>query len=430
MRLFESQPEWLRDPAPAAPSIPYAIPVPVASSPGLLRRCVMAMLMLTVAVSAGAFVSPYLPKPHMETVETSQGPAPAAPMVEATQPPKSPPTSVLPVVTPIAPVSTVVVPEVTPQLTVAIPTPSQKPKAIVVEEQSIKAKPFFADKKNAAETAKREGKRVLYWINGADEIPESETLIKSLGDHVVHCKLDGDGTDYDSVGPRLAWTGEDGKRWFTRASKVNSGTTNNIRSKMGLPTITADGREVKFPQVVPPQESRYRNFSDRTNDGNCLWVATDTLLKTHGYNVSLSKNRWGGSDIPHAVSALQQRGVKFAYRGHFTPKDREFLQCACDEGCGCVVTILCGPNMGHAIDLVGIDEKRVAIIDNNDPELKTRITSRESFEAIWDGGAIAILPRDYAGKLTQRVMQCPGGQCPAPSLPRSLPGGQFDADSP
>lgn len=438
MRLFESQPEWLRDPAPAvAPSIPFAIPVPVvASSPGLLRRCVFAGLMMFAALAIGAFVSPYLPKPEA-------APQPAPVVVSEAKPEANVRTSHTssPVVQPVnAPAPVVVAPPPTPQAAPAAPTEpplppvpapvvKAKPKAVVVEEPPAAPKPFYLDKNEAERAAKKEGKRVLFWIDGADEKPGAETIIKSLGERVVHCRLDSEGEDTDHFGPRLSWAGDDGRQWFARADKFAAHTPNTVRAKMGLPVVNAAGKEVAFPQVVPPQESRFRNFADRPGDGNCLWVATDTLLKTHGYNVSLSKNRWGGSDIPHAISALQQRGVKFAYRGHFTQKDRAFLQASCDEGFGCVVTITCGPNMGHAIDLVGIDDKRVAIIDNNDPELKTRTVSRSSFEATWDGGAIAILPKDYTGKLATRVMQCPGGQCPAPTIP-GAGGGRFDVDAP
>ena len=451
MRLFESQPDWMRDPAPAvAPSIPYAIPVPVvASSPGLLRRCAVAVALMLVAVVAGAFVSPYLPKPEgvpvpAPVVATEPKPAKEAEPrpAQSPVPPAQPAAVAAPepvVVAPQAPEpkpQALPVPPAEPPLPpVPAPTPvavKAKPKAVVVEEPAP-AKPFYLDKNEALAAAKKDGKRVLFWIDGADEKPGAEAILKNLGERVVHCRLDGDG-EYDSVGPRIAWTGEDGTKWYTRAEKFAAHTPNNVRAKMGLPTVSASGKEISFPQVVPPQESRYRNFADRPGDGNCLWVATDTLLKTHGYNVSLSKNRWGGSNIPWAVAELKKRDVKIAYKDHFRGKDKAFLQAACDEGLGCVVTVML-PQGGHAIDLVGIRGDKVAIIDNNDPQLKTRITPLASFEQIWDGGAIAILPKDYNGPLTQHVRQCaPGGNCPNPAMTpfpaRNPTGQQRDADAP
>jgi len=447
MRLFESQPEWLRDPAPAvAPSIPFAIPVPVvASSPGLLRRCVMAVMMLAVAVGVGAFVSPYLPKPEAApavapVVVSEAKPAAEVRTSHASSPAAKPVNVPAPVVVaqPPAPQAAPVAPTEPPLPPVPAPAPvvKAKPKAVVVEEPPAAPKPFYLDKNEAERAAKKEGKRVLFWIDGAEEKPGAETIIKSLGERVVHCRLDADG-EGDSVGPRIVWTGDDGTPWFTRASNFGPHSPNNIRSKMGLPTVSASGKEISFPQVVPPQDARFRNFADRPRDGNCLWVSCDTLLKTHGYNVSLSKNRWGGSNIPWAVAELKKRDVKIAYKDHYRGKDKAFLQTACDEGLGCVVTVML-PEGGHAIDLVGIRGDKVAIIDNNDPQLKTRITPLASFEQIWDGGAIAILPKDYTGPLTQHIRQCaPGGNCPAPGLPATpFPGGrqparqQRDADAP
>ena len=448
MRLFESQPEWLRSEAPAvAPSIPYAIPVaPMPSPPGLLRRSLMAVVLMLVAVGAGAFLNPYLPKPEgkpsteaapvVATTKAEESPKPHAQPV-----PSAPPVVVQPApVAPAVPVVAAPKPEPkppTPEPKVDLPKveAKPKPKAVVVEEPPVAAKPFYLDKAEAQKAAKKDGKRVLYWIDGADEQPGAETIIKNLGERVVHCRLDADG-EGDSVGPRIAWTGEDGTKWFTRARNFGPHSPNNIRSKMGLPTISASGKEITFPQVVPPQEARYKNFADRPGDGNCLWVSCDTLLKTHGYNVSLSRNRWGGSNIPWAVAELKKRDVRIAYKDHFRGKDKAFLQAACDEGLGCVVTVML-PQGGHAIDLVGIQGNKVAIIDNNDPQLKTRITPLASFEQIWDGGAIAILPRDYNGPLAQHVRQCaPGGNCPSPALSpfagggRNPTGQQRDADAP
>jgi len=84
---------------------------------------------------------------------------------------------------PPAPQAAPVAPTEPPLPPVPAPAPvvKAKPKAVVVEEPPAAPKPFYLDKNEAERAAKKEGKRVLFWIDGAEEKPGAETIIKSGG---------------------------------------------------------------------------------------------------------------------------------------------------------------------------------------------------------------------------------------------------------
>lgn len=180
-----------------------------------------------------------------------------------------------------------------------------------------------------------------------------------------------------------------------------------------------------YPQVDIPKKYRFANFSDRPGDGNCMWVSLDMVLANGGWDTRLAKYRIGGTSGDAAYSMLVRHGIPTVYKRPFTSRNPEILQKACDEGIGAAVTI---NTHRHAITLVGIDEAKVGIIDNNDPELKIRDVTKSRFLAIWDGGALIPLPKGYEGELCK---QCPGGNCSPQSAPfqQSMPGGGNDFGS-
>lgn len=161
----------------------------------------------------------------------------------------------------------------------------------------------------------------------------------------------------------------------------------------------------KFPQVEIPKENRFANFADRPGDGNCMWVALDTLLKTNGSPILLSKNRWGGVKPDVAYETLVKSGIPTIYKRPYTGKDLSLLRKACDEGYGAVVTV---DNGIHALNVVGIEDEvdsltgRLAIIDNNDKDLAVRYVSKKEFLERWNDAIMIPLKKDYDGPLAKQ----------------------------
>lgn len=186
-----------------------------------------------------------------------------------------------------------------------------------------------------------------------------------------------------------------------------------------------------FPQAEPAKDARVPNYARFPGDGNCMWVSIDTALKAGEWNYSLNKYCKGGTNGDEAYYALQQAKIPTVYKRPFSGRNYKILEKACEEGCPCVVTL---DRHRHAINLVGITEDKVALIDNNDRGLPTKSVSRRTFDNMWDGGVLVPLPKNYEGDLLNLVKQCAPGSpnCspqafnqPYPRLPAADDTGKF-----
>lgn len=161
-----------------------------------------------------------------------------------------------------------------------------------------------------------------------------------------------------------------------------------------------------------------KNRIANVEDGYCVWCSLETLgrhhnikslrglvknkVKTAGYyRISYVQNgpyfverrEWvkdGGATQEQAIEELKRLGV--SYRIQWKGSHRtKILYDACKEKLGAVIGFKPpkDSNVGHAVVLVGINDKEVEYIDSNDHK-KVSVMSRKEFDKKWSGGAIVI----------------------------------------
>ncbi len=238
----------------------------------------------------------------------------------------------------------------------------------------------------------------LVWIAGA-KAQASPEMLNDLKEF-RHTEIDKQKVPEDKYGARVFFIGNDGLEYFIRAP-FKADTATKIKSKFGLVEASA-----KFPQVDLPLNYRNHNLPD--GGGCCLWAAASTQAYVHGYVFRLEDNRRGGAMESDVWRVLKSYKIP----SQWTPMSRNgnlsYLRDVCDAGLGCTVGVCLGYQqtpmgpmpMLHEINLVGINDREVATLDNNDRELRVRIVPIEKFKKLWDGASVTIFPK---GKETALV---------------------------
>ena len=150
--------------------------------------------------------------------------------------------------------------------------------------------------------------------------------------------------------------------------------------------------EASVPYLDLPEKFRVKNYAG----GSCVHAATGTLLYWQGFDELAqwwTSSYSGGEYSQRLHRRLEAAGIRYAYT---TDGDWEFLQRCVRLRLGCAVN---WPS-GHMVTLVGIDEQKVYLIDNNSTHTIT-VRSKEQFKREWSGWATTIVytpppPQPYA----------------------------------
>lgn len=147
-------------------------------------------------------------------------------------------------------------------------------------------------------------------------------------------------------------------------------------------------------QVPVEKEERVLN----TNNKKCVYCSLEMLAyrakekRLYG----LASKYEGPAFDTDIESALSDRGIKYKINPRGNTGSRaiyEFLVIPCEyEKRGAAVGLRTGPNTAHMVYLAHYDikNKRIAVIDNCDPELEIKEMDWTDFHSRWDGLAVVI----------------------------------------
>ncbi len=133
------------------------------------------------------------------------------------------------------------------------------------------------------------------------------------------------------------------------------------------------------PRVNPPAAIRQENWVSN-GSGSCVHASIITLFRWQGrYQMAdhWRKTYGSGETADDLAAKFDREGIRYAYT--YGEDDVEFLEWACSTRRGCGVTVQGGV---HMVDLVHLDDKWAAILDDNVPDHYTWVP-RERFLSEW-----------------------------------------------
>jgi hypothetical protein len=154
-----------------------------------------------------------------------------------------------------------------------------------------------------------------------------------------------------------------------------------VMLSLAIPSYAQRDAELRVWDVYIPKEYRNRNVN-----GNCVWCAAETVFMGAGHEQfggvfkRAVKEGWAGADLQNVVAYAKRDGVEVVSQRSGGPK---ILYDAVRNGTGAYIQ-----SQGHAVAVVGIDDDRVVLIDNNPPSYPgVKIWTRRHFDQWWGGTA-------------------------------------------
>jgi len=139
------------------------------------------------------------------------------------------------------------------------------------------------------------------------------------------------------------------------------------------------------PYLDLPSEYRVPNYAG----GSCVHASMETLLYWQGHPTIARwwrRNYAGGEYSARLNRRLVASGIKFAYTRSTDGLDWAFLEKACALRLGAAVN---WPG-NHMVNIVGIDDTHVYLLDNNATH-RIKTLTRAEFARNWTGWAVTVI---------------------------------------